>query len=189
VLESHVPRLAKEFVERYDMHFSGDHSTQTQRILNPDFSPDRRTSNRRKLRGPALLAIPDKGIVCGDMVDIGTGGFSVIVATQLESGQGCRACFSIPVGIHKVAIDCIGIVMNSVCVMQGFRIGMRFIVTDIREQKVIERYLEDGQQNSLIEPAKPSTSDTSVKLEAPAVVHFNNEAYPKTIRISDLGKR
>jgi hypothetical protein len=183
-----VLKLAREFVERYDMPFSGDHSTQTQRILNPDFSSERRISNRRRLRGPALLAIPDKGIVCGDMVDIGTGGFSVIVATQLESGQGCRVCFSIPVGIQKVAIDCIGIVVNSVCVMQGFRIGMRFIVTDIREQKVIERYLEDGQHNAFVEPAKPSTSDTSVKLDAPAVVNFNHEAYPKTIRMGDLGR-
>jgi len=177
-------------LECYDMQLAGDQQTVTQRILRSDYSPERRKANRRKLRGPALLAIPDVGILCGDMVEIGTGGFSVIVASQLECGQGCRVCFSIPIGIQKVAIDCIGIVANCVCVMQGFRIGMRFIVTDIREQKVIERYLEDGQHNSYIEPSdKTSSAETSIKLDPPAVVNFSNEAYPKTIRISDLPKR
>jgi len=175
-------------MEPYDMQLAVDQLAETQRILNSDPAPDRRRAGRRKLRGPALLAIPDKGILCGDMVDIGTGGFSVIIATPMEAGQGCRVCFSIPIGIQKVAIDCIGIVVNSVCVMQGFRIGMRFIVTDVREQKVIERYLEDGQHNSLMEPANKPSHEASIKLDPPAVVHFSNEPYPKTIRISDLGK-
>lgn len=171
------------------MHSSGDQLSQTQRILGADYQPDRRKTNRRRLKGSALLSIPDKGILCGDMVDIGTSGFSVIVASPLHSGQGCRVCFSIPLGSQKFSIDCIGIVANTVCVVQGFRIGMRFIITDIREQKVIERYIAEGQIASFSDATHRSgQTGTAVKLDPPAVVSFPDERYPKTIRISDLGK-
>jgi len=135
-----------------------------------------------------ILGIPDKGILCGDMVDIGTGGLSVIVATQLECGQGCRVCFSIRLGTQKVAIDCLGIVENRVCVTKGFRLGMRFIVTDVREQRVIERYLADGQVSSHTESIESHRDEPPVHLDPPAVVNFREAQYPKTVRISDLGK-
>lgn len=172
------------------MFFSGDQLSQTQRTLGAGYARERRTTNRRPLKGSVLLSIPDKGILCGDMVDIGTSGVSVIVATPLEYGQGCRVCFSIRLGAQKVPIDCIGIVANSVCVVRGFRIGMRFIISDIREQKVIERYIAEGQCNSLTESTHKSNSpDSPVKLDPPAVVNFGSERYPKTIRISDLNRR
>ncbi len=172
------------------MNLFGNQHTQTQRIMGARYAQERRKTNRRRLKGSVLLGIPDKDIICGDMVDIGTGGFSVIVATQLERGQGCRVCFSIPLGAKKISIDCIGIVMNSVCVVQGFRIGMRFIISDVREEKVIERYLTEGQGNSFTEPAHTKASSTGppVRLDPPAVVKFPDEHYPKTVRISDLGK-
>jgi hypothetical protein len=146
---------------------------------------------RRRINGPVLLGIPDNPVICGDMVDIGTGGFSVIVATQLECGQGCRVCFSIPLGNQKMPIDCIGIVVNSVCVVRGFRIGMRFIISDLREQRAIERFLAEGQY-TLISDLKPHDqlhpADPPVRLDPPAVINFPGELYPKTVRISDLGK-
>ena len=170
------------------MFSPADQLSQTQRILNADYAPERRKTNRRRLKSAVLLGIPDKGVICGDMVDIGTGGFSVIVATRLECGQGCRVCFSIPLGTQKISVDCIGIVVNSVCVVQGFRLGMRFIISDIREQKMIERFLAEGQGNSFIDSTqKMKTMEPPVKLDAPAVVNFPDENYPKTIRISDLG--
>ena len=172
------------------MHAASDELSQTIRILSD--TPERRQTNRRRLKGSAVLSIPDRGILCGDMVDIGTGGFSIIVATQLECGQGCRVVFSIRLGMQKIPIDCIGVVVNSVCVTQGFRLGMRFIVTDIREQRVIERYLEEGQNNAYSDITarhKVLPEEPNIHLDPPAVVNFRHEDYPKTVRISDLGKR
>lgn len=150
---------------------------------------ERRQTKRKKLNGAVLLGVPDKGIICGDMVDIGTGGLSVIVATQLETGQGCRVCFSIRLGMQKVSIDCLGIVVNSVCVAKGFRLGMRFIVTDIREQKVIERFLTESTSNTHMESSAADSDAEQVHLDPPSVVQFAQEAYPKTVRISELGRR
>ncbi len=171
------------------MYFFGDKHKQTQPVVDTAHTEERRKTRRRSISGAVLLGIPDRGIVCGDMVDIGTGGLSVIVATQLECGQGCRVCFSIRLGTQKIAIDCLGIVVNSVCVTKGFRLGMRFIVTDLREQKVIERFLNEGQGNSLANSKVHDKISESVRLDPPSVVNFPAEMYPKTVRISDLGKR
>ena len=173
------------------MYFFGDRHKQTQRVVDAAFADERRRMKRRRINGPVLLGVPEKSVICGDMVDIGTGGFSVIVATQLECGQGCRVCFAIPLGNQKVPIDCIGIVVNSVCVVQGFRIGMRFIISDVREQRVIERFLAEGQFTMISDSKSNDQSnlaDPPIRLDPPAVVNFPGELYPKTIRISDLGK-
>jgi hypothetical protein len=179
-------------VERDYVYFFGDKHKQTQRTVDTAYTEERRRTKRRPISGAVLLGIPDRGIICGDMVDIGTGGLSVIVATQLECGQGCRVCFSVRLGTQKIAIDCLGIVVNSVCVTKGFRLGMRFIITDVREQKVIERFLADGQHSSFVDSKTHDHSnptDPPVRLDPPSVVSFPAEMYPKTIRISDLGKR
>lgn len=164
----------------------------TKSRTHSDFSStgihERRQTKRKKLNGAVLLGVPDTGIICGDMVDIGTGGLSVIVATQLEVGQGCRVCFSIRLGTQKIPIDCVGIVVNSVCVAKGFRLGMRFIVTDIREQKVIERFLTENTSNTLMD-SSAAVDTEQVHLDPPSVVQFAQEAYPKTVRISELGRR
>jgi len=170
------------------MFFFGDKQNKLQRSTGAEPFGERRGAPRRRLNSPVLLGVPDKGIICGDMVDIGTGGLSVIVATQLECGQGCRVCFSIRLGSQKIPVDCLGIVVNSVCVTKGFRIGMRFIITDLREQKVIERFLTEGQGNALVDSASAEKTDAPVYLDAPAVVRFPDKYYPKTVRISDLGR-
>lgn len=170
------------------MLFFGNRHKQTQATVEQPRAEERRRTLRRRINGPVLLAIPDGSILCGDMVDISTGGLGVIVARQLECEHGCRVHFSIRLGINKEPIDCIGIVVNCSAVVQGFRVGMRFIITDVRQQQAIERFLSEGQGSSFSEAPMSDFTDSVVHLDPPAVVNFPAAMYPKTVRISDLRK-
>jgi hypothetical protein len=105
---------------------------------------DRRLTKRRPLRSRALIGIPGKAAIRGNVVDISAGGLSVILPIAPDIGIECTMFFTIMLDGKIITVSGYGKVLNCVCgSSEGFRIGMKFHTQDPQAQSALQKLLGD----------------------------------------------
>lgn len=106
---------------------------------------DWRLTKRKPLRSRALIGIPGKSAIRGNVVDVSEGGLSMVLPIAPDIGIECSVFFTIMLDGKIITVSGYGKVLNCVCSSsEGFRIGMKFHTQDPQAQNALQKLLGGG---------------------------------------------
>lgn len=106
-------------------------------------TPDRRAHDRRPLRVPARVLLPNDQTFDVRTLDIGAGGMGILAGANPRPGTTFGIQFTLPAkgNAGPAQMQLKVKVAHSVLDAGGFKIGLQFVTLDAAVERVIRQYL------------------------------------------------